>query len=98
MGRQIIKQPNGNYAVWFSIVDDFIFIDCTPEEIINEFVEYNREQITQDVERVIVSLEKGEKPYYQFTRTFKDAIKQIRSCHGGKAESLQWLREQKIIK
>ena len=34
MGRQIIEQPNGKYAIWSTIVDDFILEDITVEEYI----------------------------------------------------------------
>lgn len=33
MTHRIVKQPNGNYAVWSTVVDDFIFIDGDAEEV-----------------------------------------------------------------
>ncbi len=33
MGRQIIQQPNGNYAIWSSIVDDFIWLDLKKRDV-----------------------------------------------------------------
>jgi len=33
MGRQVVKQPNGLYAVWSSIIDDFIFEEATEKEL-----------------------------------------------------------------
>ena len=33
MGRQVVKQPDGNFAIWSSVVDDFILGDATEEEI-----------------------------------------------------------------
>jgi len=29
MGRQVVKQPDGNFAIWSSVVDDFILGDAT---------------------------------------------------------------------
>jgi hypothetical protein len=33
MGKRVLKQPDGKYAVWDSIVDDFIVWDATADEI-----------------------------------------------------------------
>ena len=40
MSRQIIKQPNGKYALFSSVVDDFVLIDADPNEIVEELVAY----------------------------------------------------------
>lgn len=89
MGRQIVKQPNGQYAVFSSIVDDFVLVDATPEEIIEEYVANQRRSIEQDVREVIEKLESGQKPYYQFTRTFEECVQVIRDLHGTETESLK---------
>lgn len=39
MGHQIIKQPDGRYLVWSTIVDDIVVYDADREEIIEWFVE-----------------------------------------------------------
>ena len=97
MGRQIIKQPNGKFAVWSSIVEDFILLDVSPAEIIEEFVEDSRETIETRVTEIINTLERGEKPYSSFTRTFDQIIDEVKDRHGDNTESLTYLREQKII-
>lgn len=33
MGHYIVKQPNGKYAIFSSVVDHFIAYDATPEQI-----------------------------------------------------------------
>jgi hypothetical protein len=33
MGRQVVKQTNGLYSVWSSIVDDFLIEDKTEQEV-----------------------------------------------------------------
>lgn len=87
MGKQIIKQPLGSlgeYAVFSSMVNDFIYINCTKEEIINFFIEEATKEITRGVNEKIDALEKGEKPYYQFTKTWEEALKIIKSIHSQK--------------
>jgi hypothetical protein len=81
MGKQIIKQPDGLYAVWSHNVDGFILFDATPEEIIDEWVEGQRQGITKMVNDVVESLEKGLRPYYQFTMTWGEALAQYEEVH-----------------
>lgn len=84
MGHQIIKQPNGNYAVWSTIVTDFVVIDATPEEIIQIWIEDESEKIREQVMKTVGKLERGEKPYYQFTMDWKEALKTRDEFHGKK--------------
>lgn len=91
MGQQIIKQPNGKYALFSSIVDDFILVEADPQDIIDEWVEKYKAETEKKVSEIITALEKGEKPYYQFTMSFDEAVQTVRQRHGKKAESLIWL-------
>jgi len=91
MGQQIIQQPNGLYAIFSSVVDDFIVYDATPDELVNEFLERERHNIKQHVSRIVDALERGEKPYHQFTMNWEMAINVVREIHGDDAESLRLL-------
>ncbi len=82
MGKQIIEQPNGKYAVWSSNVDNFICYDCTREELIEGFMEEARRDIEKNVDDVLEKLRCGERPYYQFTKTLEEAIEKGRIIHG----------------
>jgi len=82
MGRQIIKQPNGKYCVFSSIVDNVISYDMTEEEIINEFVAEAREDMEKRVKDIIAQLNNNEKPYYQFTYSYEKMLKTIENIHG----------------
>lgn len=33
MGRQFIRQPNGKWAIWSSVVDDFLVLDRAPHDL-----------------------------------------------------------------
>jgi hypothetical protein len=81
MGRQIIKQPDGLYAVWSSVVDDFILIDATPEEIIADWVEEEEWRIREKVSKIVAQLDEGGKPYYQFTMSWQEAIETYEAIH-----------------
>lgn len=78
MSRQIIKQPNGLYAVWSSIVNDFILTDVLPGSIIDLFVQEHRRDITERVSEVIRQLNCGEKPYFQFTLSYEKCLQIIK--------------------
>ena len=82
MGRQIIKQPNGKFCVFSSIVDNIISYDMTEEDIINEFVAESREDIERRVKEIISQLNNNEKPYYQFTHSYEEMLKTIKNFHG----------------
>ena len=55
MGRVIQKQLDGLYAVWSTVVDDYVAIDCNKEQAIEISlalrIEMMRTQIDQQIER-----------------------------------------------
>ena len=77
MGHQIVKQPNGLYALWSSIVDTFILLDATPEDIIQDWNVRDEKQNRAAADRIIAQLERGEAPYYQFTKSWDACIRWI---------------------
>ena len=81
MGRQIIKQPNGKYCVFSTVVDNVTDYDMTPEEIIEDWSK-SFGDVSEKVNKIIDKLERGEKPYYQFTQTFDEMITFIGEVHG----------------
>lgn len=95
MGRQIVKQPNGLYAQWSSVVDDFTLIDATKADMIADFVEAETARIHAQVSKVIETLESGGKPYNQFTMTWEECLSSIREVHGNDTESLRLIAGSK---
>lgn len=99
MGHQIIKQPNGLYAVWSSVVDHFIMWDCTPEDIIEDRVQEFREQTDKGVREICRRLDEGDmKTYHQFTMTWNEAIEDIEEQYGKDDEVLVEMRADGLIK
>lgn len=82
MGRQVIKQPDGKYAIFSSIVDNFIAVNATKEEVFDFFIEESIEDIKRTIGDKIKILEEGGKPYHQFTMTFDEALDTIQNQHG----------------
>ena len=80
--EQIIKQPNGLYALFSSNVDNFTVYDATPEEIINIWLEEKTIEVTDKVTSIVEALKRNEKPYYQFTLSFDEALATIKKVHG----------------
>jgi len=86
MGRQIILKNNGKFAVWSSIVDDFIFDDITKEEYIEFRKKEECERIEKDLLDIFISLAEGEpeRNYYQFVMSYEDACKLRDEIHNKK--------------
>ncbi len=82
MGQQIIKQPNGKFALWSSVVDDFLFLNATPEEIIEFRVQQFRKQTGQEINQIILELNQNKKPYFQFTQSWEECLETVQDLHG----------------
>jgi hypothetical protein len=55
---QIEKQDNGKYAIWSTIVDDYLYVDCDRDKLIEVYMEEAREDVVRSVDRQIARLEK----------------------------------------
>lgn len=75
MGHQIIKRPDGTYAIWSSIVDDFILDQATKLAVI-EFETTNATiELRDRLENVFNKLDKGEKS--PLGMTYDDCLEAI---------------------
>jgi len=83
MGQQIIKQPNGKYCLFSSIVDSVTYYNMTKEEIIEVLTSYERKKIEEKVNEIVGELDKGNKPYLQFTIDYKSMLKRIKEVYNG---------------
>jgi len=73
MGHQIIQQPDGKWAVWSTIVNDFIIEDATRAELIADRVSAACLDAIASVEKICDSLQAGGKPYHNRTMTYQEA-------------------------
>ena len=95
INEQIIVQPDGQYAIWSSVVDDFIYTNISSkEEIIEIFVHRARHNITRQVNNTIKLLNDNKKPYFQFTKTFIECLEIIKNCHRENTGSLLSLKAE----
>jgi len=92
MSQQIIKQPDGLFAIWSSVVDDFTLVGATADEVVDKLLVPETQRIVQYVEQTIEQLAAGEKPYGQFTQSFEQCVAKIREQHGDDARSLLELK------
>ena len=88
MADQIIKQPDGKYSVFSSIVDDFTVTDIGKEDLkkymIDTRVEEYREKITGQIERMIEGADTAEKHPTGFSMGFHEALPISRNAEGWK--------------
>jgi hypothetical protein len=86
MGSQIIKQPDGRFAVFSTFTDTIIIWDAT----VSDIVEYFERQAAEDARRAVtrrtdlVEAGKAREAYYQFTMTWPEALRKDEQ-HGGGA-------------
>lgn len=83
MGRYIIKQPNGKYCVFNSVIDNVTDYDMTVDDIIEDWLKETRDEIVEKVKSIISKLESGVKPYYNNSEfTYNEMIAEIENIHG----------------
>jgi hypothetical protein len=82
MGQQIIQQPDGKYALWSSVVDAFVLIDATPEEIVEHWLAEEATRLRSRVAEIVQQLNEGKRPYLQFQMSWPEALKTYRDIHG----------------
>lgn len=69
---QIVKQPNGKYAIWSTGLDDFVYLDGTVDEIALWFGRKAKIAVMNEVKETIKELDEGGRPYFQFTKTWEE--------------------------
>lgn len=74
MAHQIIKRPDGSYAVWSTGVDDFIIVDATAAQLEVYYGDRAYQDAARDVQEIIDKLNNGDKPYHQFTLTWEEML------------------------
>lgn len=84
MGRQIIKQPNGKFCIFSTIVDSVTFYHMEEQDIINEWVEEAKKEIEENVKKIISDLNQGKAPYRQYTMSYQEMLETIKDVHGAK--------------
>ncbi len=52
MARQIVIQPNGLYAMWSTIIDDFIKVDLTRDQ----YIEYRAKESYEDKKKEMTEM------------------------------------------
>lgn len=84
MGRQIIVQPDGLFAIYSTVSDQFEVYDADKQEIIDYFVEEAAESMAQKISTTIEQLEDHgpRRVYAQFALTF-DSAYDNHLAHGG---------------
>jgi len=75
MGRQIILKDNGKYAIFSTVVDDFLLDEATEEEVIEFFIEDAKDTVIHRISSLIDALKMGKNPYFQFKLTYNEAKK-----------------------
>ena len=73
MGRSIVKQPDGKYSMWSSIVDDFIHTDLTKDEYIEIRAKEAYEEKKEEMEGAFKEIEAN--PNSRYLKDYKHCLK-----------------------
>lgn len=92
MPHCFVKQPNGLFAIWSSVVDHFITVDCTHGEAIDEELKDPRyEHYPTGPDGLLFDLFKEFRNIaetgraWKWAPTWKEACERIRELHGDDA-------------
>lgn len=74
MGLQIIQQPNGLFSVFSSVSDTICLANATQEEITEVLSNEAKRREEESLNDIFTRIKNGQKPYYQFTKTWDQAL------------------------
>ncbi len=83
MAHSLIKQPNGLYSLFSSVVDDFILFNATREDIVKLYQKEAMERVANDVE--IMFQRHANRPYM----TWDEALAIRCAIHREDAENIK---------
>lgn len=85
MGRVILRQDNGLFAIWSSIVDNFVWVNCTREEVYKTIAQDAAEGTRQGTDDAMARVDKtGTSSRMCPDRLVSDLLEEVRERHGQK--------------
>lgn len=82
MGRCLVRQPDGKFAVWSSYIDNFISRDKTQEEIIEELAQDAYDEERKRLENIFENPESNRSK--MAFKDYDECMESIEFYHGGK--------------
>jgi hypothetical protein len=74
MTRQILKQPDGKWALFDLETGIFVLLDCTAEEVASEVSKQGEHDARENAMRRIAAIERGHQPYGPSAITWGEAL------------------------
>lgn len=78
MAYQIIKQPNGNFAVYSSVAEDFVMFNGSEQDLVEFYLVKAKREITEFVKNTVEALNSNKTPYHQFTVSYEDLLEGLK--------------------
>jgi hypothetical protein len=83
VGHQVIKQPDGLYAIFSSYTDTWIVYDATRQDVIDYYVEKAAKEAREGTARLLDDVDEDpRKAYFQFAMTFAEANAESKASGG----------------
>lgn len=90
MGRHIVKQPDGLYAVWSTYIDNFIAIDHTADQVTEFMGELAAQQARQEAQMALRNLNDSTTQPVRRMLTWQKALDRYNHTHGTPFTREQW--------
>lgn len=91
MAHQIIKQPDGRYLLWSTVVDDIVVFDADRQEVADYFVEMAAIRARGAAEMMIDLVDEDPgRAYAQFTIPFEQVavrLDEVRQKYSGENDA-----------
>jgi hypothetical protein len=81
MPRIIVRQPDGMFAIFSTVVDSWVLYDATEDDIVNEYCQNSIEDATRNARQFILNAKNR-------TSEAFEKYDEVASRHGGRLESL----------
>jgi hypothetical protein len=75
MSYRIVKQPNGLYAMWSTIIDDFVKTDLTRAEYIYDRARECYNEKVREMDAIFKEIENGYKSSTAYTMNYNECLK-----------------------
>jgi hypothetical protein len=92
MGYQIIKQPDGQFAIFSTMTDTIVMWNATERDIIDWFVSAATLDTHRQITRILthVRANNPREIYAQFAMTWQEALEEDRDHHGEASKMVDW--------
>lgn len=77
IGIDVVRQPDGRYAVWDMWLSEFVLINASAEDIIDYYTQWETRNIRRIVTEKVANLEGDRPEWKKLPKSFDDCLAQL---------------------